>query len=89
MTLVKEQRLVVLKADGGVPYNFKVTPATRIEIGGKKAGFEDLDAMTNANVSVTFVPMSDPRSHPRCRPGRRSRFRLWRTASPVACGEDP
>jgi hypothetical protein len=56
MALVKEQRLVVLKGDGGVPYNFKVTPATKIEIAGKKTGFEDLGAMTNANIEVTFVP---------------------------------
>jgi hypothetical protein len=57
MTLVKEQRLIVLKGNGGVPYNFKVTPATKIEIGGKKAGFEDLGAMADANILVTFVPM--------------------------------
>ena len=56
MALVKEQRLVILKGDGGVPYNFKVTPATKIEVGGKKAGFEDLSTMTNASISVTFVP---------------------------------
>src|SRR5450432_1145288 len=57
MALVKEQRLIVLKADGGVPYNFKVTPATKIEIGGKKAGFEDLGTIADANISVTFIPM--------------------------------
>ena len=56
VALVKEQRLIVLKGDGGVPYNFKVTSATKIQIGGKKAGFEDLDTMNNASVSVTFVP---------------------------------
>lgn len=56
MAIVKEQRLIVLKGDGGVPYNFKVTSATKIHIGGKKAGFEDLDVVTNASVSVTFVP---------------------------------
>jgi hypothetical protein len=56
MALVKEQRLIVLKGDGGVPYNFRVTSATKIEIRGKKAGFEDLDTMTNANMSVTFIP---------------------------------
>ena len=56
MALVKEQRLIVLKGDGGMPYNFKVTSATKIQIDGKKAGFEDLDKMTNASMSVTFVP---------------------------------
>lgn len=56
MALVKEQRLIVLKGDSGVPYNFRVTSATKIEIRGKKAGFEDLDTMTNANMSVTFIP---------------------------------
>jgi hypothetical protein len=56
IALVKEQRLIVLRGDGGVPYNFKVTPATKIEIAGKNAGFEDLDSMADANISVTFVP---------------------------------
>jgi hypothetical protein len=57
MALVREQRLIVLKGEGGVPYNFKVTPATKIEIGGKKAGFEELDTVVTSNISVTFVPM--------------------------------
>ena len=56
MALVREQRLIVLKGDGGVPYNFKVTSATKIQIDGKKAGFEDLDTMANESISVTFVP---------------------------------
>jgi hypothetical protein len=56
MALVKEQRLIVLKGDSGVPYNFRVTSATKIEIRGKKVSFEDLDTMTNANMSVTFIP---------------------------------
>jgi hypothetical protein len=57
MMLIKEQRLIVLKAEGGVPYNFRVTPATKIEIGGKNAAFEDLVGMTNANLSVTYDPL--------------------------------
>lgn len=57
MALLKEQRLIVLKGEGGVPYNFQVTPATKIEIGGKKAGFEELDTVVTSNISVTFVPM--------------------------------
>lgn len=57
IALLKEQRLIVLRGEGGVPYNFKVTPATKIEIGGKKAGFEDLDTIINASISITFVPM--------------------------------
>jgi hypothetical protein len=48
--------LIVLKGDGGVPYNFKVTSATKIQIDGKKAGFEDLDTMANESISVAFVP---------------------------------
>jgi hypothetical protein len=40
-----------------VPYNFKVTSATKIQIDGNKAGFDDLDIMTCANIIVTFVPM--------------------------------
>ena len=57
MTLFIEQRLIVVKTTDGVPYNFKVVAATEIEIGGKKASFEDLAALINANLSVTFVPM--------------------------------
>jgi hypothetical protein len=44
------------ESGGGSAYNFKVTFATKIQIDGKKAGFEDLDTMTNASISVTFVP---------------------------------
>jgi hypothetical protein len=56
MSVVKDEQVIVLKGEGGVPYNFKVTPTTKIEIEGKKAGFADLDRMTNANISVTFIP---------------------------------
>jgi hypothetical protein len=57
MVFIKERRLIILKADGGVPYNFRVTPATKIEIGGKKAAFEDLAAMASVSLSVTYVPL--------------------------------
>jgi hypothetical protein len=56
MWMVKEQRVIVLKAEGGVPFNFKVTATTKIEIGRKKSGFEDLDKLTDAKISVTYVP---------------------------------
>jgi hypothetical protein len=56
MELIKEQRLIVLKAEVGVPYNFIVTAATKIEIGGEKKAFEDLTTLSNTNLSVTFVP---------------------------------
>jgi hypothetical protein len=56
MSLGTEERVIVLKGEGGAAYNFKVTPTTKIEIEGKKAGFADLDRMTNSNISVTFIP---------------------------------
>ena len=56
MELVKEQRLIVLKSEGGVPYSFIVTAATKIEVGGQKKAFEDLATLSNTNLSVTFVP---------------------------------
>lgn len=56
MALISEQRLIVLKNSDGVAYNFKVLPTTEIEIEGTKGTFEDLDALVNANLSITFVP---------------------------------
>ena len=49
-----DQNLVVLTS-GGVPYNFKVTKATKIQVGGSKATFDDLVSQTQKEASVTFV----------------------------------
>jgi hypothetical protein len=53
-----DQNLVVLTSDN-VPYNFKVTKATKIEIGGSKATFNELVNQTQKEASVTFVARRD------------------------------
>lgn len=58
VTVIKEQRLIVLKAKG-VPFNFKVTTATKNRNRGNRATFEDLANLTDVNLSVTFVPMRE------------------------------
>jgi len=51
-----EKKLLVLVASSGVPFNFKVTGATRIKIAGKKAKLADLAAQTNKSAAVKFLP---------------------------------
>lgn len=49
-----QQHVMVLKSEG-VPYNFKITKATKIEIGGARATFAELTNQTGSSASVTFV----------------------------------
>lgn len=49
-----DQNLVVLTSDG-IPYNFKVTKATKIEVAGSQASFNDLVSQTQKEASVTFI----------------------------------
>ncbi len=51
-----DERLVVVAGSSGVPYNFKVTGATRIRIDGKRAKLADLAEQTKKKVSVKFIP---------------------------------
>lgn len=51
------KRLVVVKDSAGTPFDFKVTPATRIESSNHRLKMQDLNARTNASASVKFVPM--------------------------------
>ncbi|HYM07009.1 MAG TPA: hypothetical protein VEU11_10655 [Terriglobales bacterium] len=57
--VVKEEKLLVLEGTGGVPYNFKVTPATQIKVGEKKGNFDDLAGLINKRASVKFVPVRE------------------------------
>ncbi len=53
----KDKKLLVLVSSQGVPYNFKVTSATRIKIGDKKAMIDQLAEQINKQVSVKFLPL--------------------------------
>ena len=53
--IVTDQKMVVVTADGGVPYDFTVTGKTRIEIGGTRSTFNDLAAQVQKQVTVTFI----------------------------------
>lgn len=46
--------LVVVRS-GSVPFDLKVTKATRIEIAGNKRDFKDLTSQTQKEASVVFV----------------------------------
>jgi hypothetical protein len=52
-----QKKLVVLAGSGGVPFNFKVTGATRIKVAGKRAKLADLAGQTNKSASVKFLPL--------------------------------
>lgn len=48
--------LVVVQTPGHVPFDMRVTRATRIQSGDKELTLPDLTADKNHSVSVTFVP---------------------------------
>jgi hypothetical protein len=52
-----DKKLLVLTGSGGVLYDFKLTNATRIKIGGQKAKLDDLSSQANKQASVAFVPL--------------------------------
>lgn len=51
------KRLIVLKDSTGTPFDFVVTPRTRIESSNQQIKMQDLSSRTNAAASVKFVPM--------------------------------
>lgn len=55
--VITDKKLVVLTDSSGVPFNFKVTGATRIKVGGKKAKLDELAGQTNKSASVKFLPL--------------------------------
>lgn len=48
------QKVVVVTDSNGVPFNFKVTRGTKIQVNGKKGTLDDLSGQTNQQVSVKF-----------------------------------
>ncbi len=55
-SVAADQKLVVVADSSGVTFNFKVTGATRIKVGGQKAKLADLSGQTGKSVSVKFLP---------------------------------
>jgi hypothetical protein len=53
--VVVDKKLVVVASASGVPFDFTVTAATKITVGGKKAKLEDLAGATGKSVSVKFL----------------------------------
>jgi hypothetical protein len=53
----KENQLLILTSSSGIPYNFKLTRSSRIEIGGQKGKFDDLANQTGKQASVEFLPL--------------------------------
>lgn len=56
MMVEVQKKLLIVKASSGVPYNFVVTPATRITAGKERLKLADLSARTDKAVTVRFVP---------------------------------
>jgi len=55
-TVVADKKIVILTDSAGTPFNFKITGATRIKVGGKKAKLDDLASQTSKGASVKFLP---------------------------------
>lgn len=53
--IVADQKVVVVTAEGGVPYDITITGKTKIEIGGTRSTFDDLAAQVQKQATVTFV----------------------------------
>ncbi|HLW78850.1 MAG TPA: hypothetical protein VKU44_04540 [Terriglobia bacterium] len=57
VALVKaDDKLVIVTSAAGVPYDFKVTAATKIKIGDQKGKIDDLAGATNKQASVSYLP---------------------------------
>lgn len=52
-------REVTLIGSNGVPYDFKVTKKTEVELTNKKIGINDLTSESHKQATVHFVPRSD------------------------------
>lgn len=50
-----DQKLIIVEASGGVPFDLTVTPKTKIEINGTSATFDQLVEQTQKQATVTFV----------------------------------
>jgi len=56
MMVDAEKKILIVKSDAGVPYNFVITPATRITAEKQRLKLADLSSRVNERVSVRFVP---------------------------------
>jgi len=54
-SVAADKKLVVVTGASGIPFNFKVTGATKIKVGGTKAKLADLSSATGKSVSVKFL----------------------------------
>ena len=52
-----DKKIVVVTDASGIPFNFKVTGATRIKVAGKKAKLDELASQTSKSVTVKFLPL--------------------------------
>src|SRR5579859_1745482 len=50
------KKLVVIKDSSGTPFDFMVTPSTRIKQGTERLKLSDLASKANDKVSVRYVP---------------------------------
>jgi hypothetical protein len=50
-----DKKIVVVTGSDGVPYDFMVSKATKIMVGGNKAMLNDLSGQTSKQASVTFM----------------------------------
>ena len=58
MTMYDEKaKLIVVAGTNNVPFNFKITPHTRIMVGGKRAKAAGLADQVNKQVTVKFRDM--------------------------------
>jgi hypothetical protein len=53
--IIIEGKQIVVAGSNGIPYDFKVTGATKIKVGGSKAKLADLSGAKGKSVSVKFL----------------------------------
>ncbi len=51
------EQVIYLKTTDGITYDFRITPATVISVGGEKAKFEALTGKIGSSIEVTFKPL--------------------------------
>ena len=54
-SVAADKKLVLVTGASGIPFNFKVTGATKIKVGGTKAKLAALAGATGKSVSVKFL----------------------------------
>lgn len=56
MMVDASKKILVVKGSGGVPYNFVLSPSTRITAGKERLKIADLASRTDKQVTVRFLP---------------------------------